>query len=69
MDIVGAHADDLFVRDPFSWMTKLVPGLTETIQGINNSRRTDVPEQVVLDNGAPVGKEERIIYEAEPGTV
>jgi hypothetical protein len=68
MDIVGAHADDLFVRDPFSRMTMLVPGLTETMQGINNSRRTDVPGRVVLDSGAPVEREERIIYEAEPGT-
>jgi hypothetical protein len=58
MDIVGAHTDDLFVRDLFSRMTMLVPGLTETIRGINNSRRMDIPEQVVLDNGEPVEKEE-----------
>jgi hypothetical protein len=37
MDIVGMHTNDLFVRDPFSRMTMLVPGLTELIQGINNS--------------------------------
>jgi hypothetical protein len=68
MDIVGTHADNLFVRDPFSRMTMLVPGLTEAIRGINNSRQTDIPGQVVFDSGAPVEKEERIIYEAEPGT-
>jgi hypothetical protein len=37
MDVVGTHADDLFVRDPFSRMTMLIPGLVEMIRGINNS--------------------------------
>jgi hypothetical protein len=30
MDVVGVHTDDLFVRDLFSRMTMLVPGLVET---------------------------------------
>jgi hypothetical protein len=68
MDIACAHADDLFVRDPFSQMTMLVPGLAETIRGINNSLRPDVPVQVVRNNGEPVEKEERISYEVDPVT-